>query len=273
MTRTLSTKIRAERRAINNRLVYFLVDAGVEFWDQHWELNINAETYKKAELGWLGEFEEPFIRHLPQKGRIVEAGCGPGTIVLALRKRGYDCVGVEWSVATVRAARNVKPELPLIAGDVTKLDVPNSYYAGYISLGVVEHVEEGPTRYLKEAFRVLEQDGKLLLSVPHYHWLRRLKATLGLYRSGISELPFYQYAYSKDEMNEILQCAGFTIIDTYTYSALKGVKEEVPIIDWLSQWRFFRGAFRLTLARLPFISRDLGHMILFVCQKGSTTPS
>ena len=84
---------------------------------------------------------------------------GLGQDVLALRVRGYDAEGVDWGSETVQAVRELYPELPIRASDVTQMEVPDGYYKGYISLGVVEHRQEGPQPFLKEASRVLERDG------------------------------------------------------------------------------------------------------------------
>ena len=70
----------------------------------------------ESEAGQLGWFEEPFSRHLPKQGTILEAGCGIGQHVLALRVRGYDAVGVEWAERTVHAARTVAVTFPFMIG-------------------------------------------------------------------------------------------------------------------------------------------------------------
>ena len=142
--------------AVGQRLVYYKTKPDSNFWDEHWKDQISPETYKRADRGKLGFFERPFTQYLPKSGRILEAGCGLGQYVLALRSRGYDCEGVEWGEDTVQAIKALRPEAPIRIGDVTQLDVPDGYYTGYISLGVVEHQPEGPEKFLQEAKKYLK---------------------------------------------------------------------------------------------------------------------
>lgn len=176
-------------------MAYYLTAADADFWDNHWRIHLPPETHKRTEQGNLGKFEHLFIHYLPRQGRILETGCGLGQYVLALRVRGYQAEGVDWSTETVRTVRELRPDLPIHVGDITNLDVPDGYYAAYVSLGVVEHHQQGPEPFLREAYRVLSDDGVMLISVPYFHPLRRIKTHLGLYRGRTDGLSFYQYAF------------------------------------------------------------------------------
>ena len=249
------------------RLVYYRKVADEAFWEQHWKKNFSADTYNLAEQGVLGELEEPFDKWLPKHGCILEAGCGLGQVLLALRMRGYYVEGMEWASATVELVRRWRPDLPIRTGDVKRLDVPNGHYQGYISLGVIEHHQEGPEPFLKEAYRVLADDGILLISVPYIHPLRRAKARLGLYRGRANGLEFYQYAFSAEEMYDILRRMGFTTVETYAYSSFKGIKDEIPILRRLLELRGIDWRLQRLLQSWKWVERYLGHMILFVCRK------
>ena len=257
----------AQRRVEGQRLAYYMTGADSEFWDQHWQVHLSPQVFSGAEQGALDWFEEPFTRYLPRRGRILEAGCGFGQYVLALRVRGYECEGVEWSAETVKAVRAIRPDSPIRVGDVTQLDVPDGHYHGYISLGVVEHGQEGPEPFLREAYRVLADDGVMLISVPYFHPLRRFKARLGLYRGRIAGLAFYQYAFTAEEVNTILQQMGFTIVNTFLYDGFKGIKDEIPLLRQMVEWRGIGWRLQRWLRSWEWAERNLGHMILFVCRK------
>jgi len=51
--------------------------------------------------------------------------------------------------------------------DLRELGFRPGVFAAYISLGVVEHDPAGPDAILREAWRLLEPGGVLLLSVPY----------------------------------------------------------------------------------------------------------
>lgn len=263
-----SDRVRTRRcRVEGQRLAYYMVTADAKFWDQHWQVYLSPEVYSGAAQGGLGLYEKPFTRYLPHCGRILEAGCGLGQNVLALRVRGYECEGVDWSVETIKAARAIRPDLPIYVGDVTQLNVPGGYYLGYISLGVVEHCQEGPEPFLQEAYRVLADDGVMLVSVPYFHPLRRVKARLGLYRGQVGDLAFYQYAFTAEEMNSILQKMGFTIVSTHRLNAIDGLKDDIPLLRQMCQLRGIGWRLERRLRSWKWLERNLGHMILFVCRK------
>ena len=131
----------------------------------------------------------------------------------------------------------------------------------------MEHCKKGPEPFLKEAYRILKNDGVAIISVPCFHPLRRLKARLGFYRGQSNGLEFYQYAFTKLEFSSLLHAAGFTIIDEMLYDGFKGVKDEIPLLLHMLQWRFIGRYLEQWLRSSEYLKRNLGHMILFICRK------
>ena len=85
----------------------------------------------KGKARFLGWFEEAFVRYLPKKGKIIEADCGLGYYVLALKRRGYDIEGVEWSNVAVGLIKKRYPKLNVKVYDVRNLSVKDGYYSIY----------------------------------------------------------------------------------------------------------------------------------------------
>ncbi len=261
---------RTIRRVEGRRLVYYRSQADQAFWDQHWRDTLSPHTYKGAFRGDVGYFESIFSRFLPNQGKVIEAGCGLGHIVLALCNRGYECEGIEWGRETVDMVKELVPEIPIRHGDVTNLDVPDGYYHGYISLGVVEHRPEGPEPFLIEANRVLANDGVALISVPYFHSLRRLKARLGYFKPSTpleDHHVFYQQAFTREEMKSIIEQHGFGVTDICYYDPFKGLKDEIPIVQPLFRlpkvgWRLMRFWNNFSIAQIL-----LAHMVMFICRK------
>lgn len=266
------------------RLAFYSSRADRRFWDRHWRSIITASSYRSAREGLLGWFEEPFTRYLPVSGKILEAGCGMGQYVMALRARGYDTEGVEWSKETVTRVKELFPALPIRVGDVRHLRVKEGTYHGYISLGVIEHRRQGPDPYLKEAWRLLIPGGIAMFSVPHFNVLRRLKASLGFYRDHRGNEQFYQYAFSERELDVLLKKHGFRIADHWRYDGFKGLKEEIPLFrnlsrrlitprihsapiveDSVSQKATSRAEHRPLVLR--FLDQTFGHMTMVIGQK------
>ena len=255
------------RRAENGRLVWYGDPADAAYWDHLWLAQSSEHTYASAEKGNLGYFEGVFTRYLPRSGRILEAGCGLARLVLALRVRGYDVEGVEWAQETVQLVKEAQPQIPVRVGDVTHLDVPDGWYAAYISLGVVEHLRGGPEPFLREAWRVLEPGGVALISVPYYSPLRRAKALLGFYGQPHAGLSFYQYAFAEREFDGFLRQAGFRVVDHYRYDRVRGFADELPLLPWVYRRRGIGWRLRRFVSRSQWLEQHFGHMTMAICRK------
>lgn len=261
----------ATRRVEGGRLVFYARRADFGFWEAQWERLASDAYYddaRRGRLGWLS----PWVRdYLPREGRILEAGCGLGQHVVALRHLGYDAEGLDYAAETIGIAKRLVPELPVHAGDATCIDVPDGTYAGYISIGVVEHVPAGPEAFLAEALRVLRPGGIAIITVPQFNALRRLRGRLGAYREPVAGLEFYQYAFRPSEFLAILRNAGFEILARSGYDTWKAVSDEWP---WIRRaldrrvGRYHLGSLaQRLLAAVPAVERGFGHMMLVVCRR------
>jgi len=278
------------RSVEKNRLVYYRRAAdNPKFWNSHWASQDIESILREARSGNLGYFRDIFLTHLPKNGKILEAGCGTGRIVVALRAHGYDCVGVEFSESVINEAKAIFPDLPVHVGSIFDLDFPDNYFAGYISLGVVEHYREGPERALKEAYRVIKPGGVLLISVPYFSPLRQKCYRQGKYNisSGRSSSQFYQYAFTKAEFANFVRRAGFRINRICYYDAVKGIRDEVARFKWFYERGVgFEGSaihrriaralygrfYHQMLHRLnsnPIILRYSAHMMMIVSKKNN----
>ena len=197
-----------------------------EFWETHWKKflkEVSLEEYCSAHMQnktLLPIFE----KHLPKEGKLIEGGCGIAPWVYVLQKKGYDIEGIDFAEDTINFVKSKYPDLPVRVGNVFNLDYPNDSVRGYISLGVIEHFEEGPQEILKDIYRVLTNGGVLICSVPYFNPLRRIKNKLGMYNH---KGHFHQYAFTPRELEDYLNKIGFEVVDVYYYGSIKGLKDEI----------------------------------------------
>lgn len=163
-----------------------------------------------------------FFRYLPKGESILEAGCGPGTWVIYLRDNGFDVQGIEHDQRVISRIKKELPNLPVQSGDISLLPFQDSSLGAYISLGVIEHFEDGVERPLKEAFRVLRPGGILILTVPFNNIFRKLVAhplrSIYLFAHWLryGKMHFAEYRYSEAEVCDMLKISGFEIIELGT---------------------------------------------------------
>jgi SAM-dependent methyltransferase len=263
--------VRAGARAvIGSRLAWFHETATPGFWDAEWERELSGEFFRPYREGRLFDFEAPFSRYLPHEGLVLEAGCGTGQWVLALRARGYDCVGIDYAWRTLVRVHADVPELPLVGGDLLGLCLRDDACTGITSLGVVEHRKEGPEPFLAELYRVLAPGGRLLISVPYFNALREYRAARGAYLQDTTGLDFYQWAFTAREFDALLVRTGFTVLDHVPYGHYKCLRGE---FTWLTRLPDLAMRILLRLTSYSATVRAWGHMLLYVVEKPVTPRS
>ena len=78
---------------------------------------------------------------LPQKGRILDAGCGTGLPAAKyLIENGFDVIGVDFSDEMLKLAKRNVPKADFIKQNITDLDFPDNYFDGLISLYAIIHI-------------------------------------------------------------------------------------------------------------------------------------
>lgn len=253
------------RRVENGRLVYYHQTANQGYWEDVWESVLTPEYYKPFQNGKLFNFDSMFKLHLPKDGVILEAGCGTAQWVVALESLGYHCMGLDYAIDAMRKARQMVGPLPLVSGDLTALGILDNIFDAIISIGVVEHRRIGPEVFLHEMRRVLKPGGVMLISVPYFNPLRLWRANRGAYRDDVSDLDFYQYAFTRQEFCTILEDAGYEIETTYSYSHQHSLSQE---LRWLKGIHPFLRRILLKLSDfIPYVNSELGHMLMVVARK------
>lgn len=105
---------------------------------------------------------------LPKTARILEIGCGRGTILQYLRSEGFENItGMDNSDEALALAReNLGYGVKLIKGEALDLPFTSQEFDLVISMGVSEHVDNYP-KFFYEQLRVLKLGGWLVcMTVP-----------------------------------------------------------------------------------------------------------
>jgi len=208
-------------------LAFYGKRADASFWDSHWK-RILKEDIGSIMRNLEGSFLAQMMKKwLPKEEKILEGGCGLGQWVLYLKGKGYNIVGVDFAGATIRQVKNLFPNLPVVVGDILSLPFRKEEFAAYLSFGVIEHFEEGPAKALVEAYRVLQEGGLFFCTVPYFSPLRRLKKVVfKSYHQPKANEEFYQWAFTKREVMNLVRMQGFEVRRIIPFDLIKGIKDE-----------------------------------------------
>jgi ubiquinone/menaquinone biosynthesis C-methylase UbiE len=108
-------------------------------------------------------------------GEVLDAGMGPGRLLLALSERGWRVSGVDVSEAMVALAASRVPDAPerLVRASVERLPFPDSSFDAVVATGVLEYVAYSE-RAIDELARVLRPGGLAVISIPNPSPVQRL---------------------------------------------------------------------------------------------------
>ena len=195
-----------------------------KFWTDNWE----NSSYSLQDLIDGDPFEgvkfspllPQILNYLKKDTKILEAGCGMGQWVIYLSDCGFDITGLDFSEPVIEKLKFLYPEKKFLVGDITNFEFTDKCFDVILSWGVVEHFIDGPLVPLKEANRILKEDGILFITVPCNNILQSLlKLRVGIVKvarkfsgKATKTTPFYQYTFRETEFLNYLKNAGFVIL-------------------------------------------------------------
>jgi len=194
-------------------------------WEKYWEKTSIEDEVRNTEDDY-----PPMLAAVKNNAKkdecVLDGGCGLGRWLLYLGKQGYtNLIGVDFISPPLKLINDNNKDITTKIGSVDELPIEDASVDLYLSMGVVEHFEEGPGKALSEANRVLRSGGKMVLSVPYQNYYRStirriftmplLKLLKPAFRN--KNRIFYQYYYSKKDLRAFLEKANFEVLDSFYY--------------------------------------------------------
>lgn len=117
--------------------------------------------------------------HSSEKLRVLDLGCGNGSLTKTIAENGYEVVGVEDSISGFMFASQNIPECKFIQANI--YDLPYAELEGtfdvVISAEVIEHLLY-PRELLKASKKCLKPKGRLILTTPYHGYWKSLAIAL-----------------------------------------------------------------------------------------------
>jgi SAM-dependent methyltransferase len=109
-------------------------------------LATDPDVYEHFMGRWSERLAEPFLEFagLDPDSRVLDVGCGTGTISLALARRGFTTVGIDASESYLDGARRLRshPFVTYEFGDALNLEYPNASFDACVSTLVIDVIPD-----------------------------------------------------------------------------------------------------------------------------------
>ena len=149
-------------------------------------------------------------RYVPQRARVLDAGCGFGEWVEFLARRGYHAEGLDYSSELIARLRNTYPNRTWSEGRTQSMPYADATFDAIVSWGVIEHDPDGPHQALNEFRRVLNPHGRIIVTVP-VDTPRMRSDSKAQFPSGGK---FFQFLFTPEELTAALVASKFRVIES-----------------------------------------------------------
>jgi len=133
-----------------------------------------------SRVGPLRELAQQSVMWLPAPAggataaspRLLDVGCGDGTLLQRMRARGWHVAGVETDPAAAGQARRRLDDAAIHAGPLAEAPFPEDFFDAVTLYHVIEHLTD-PSLDLARCHSLLRPGGRLVLSTPNSQSLGR----------------------------------------------------------------------------------------------------
>ena len=201
---------------------------GGDWWSPHRNVIRRRPVLKKIQAklqnALIGSDLELFVRattRLAGTGRLLDVGCGDGTLLQLASSRLQGC-GLEPSPEA--AGRAQQSGFEIITETIEQAQLPSARFDVITMYAVIEHLED-PVRVVHKLARATKVGGILAVCTPKYRgptWLLRGSGWNG-YRVG-----YHTYFFTAATLDKVMTTAGFEV--------LRSPRRNRPFDDILILW-------------------------------------
>lgn len=165
------------------------------------------DFYRRIVLGDHVRFVERAIESTQAAGPVLDVGCGGGLFLRLLRERGRKVMGLDFSMDAARTAWAIN-RVPAMCGTLSRAPLRPGAFSVITMFHVLEHLYN-PVSYVEEAYKLLGQDGRLVVQVPNASSWQFL--LFGQNWNGI-DVPRHLVNFKERDISALLESCGFEIL-------------------------------------------------------------
>ena len=170
----------------------------------------------------------------PAGSRVLDLGCGNGSLTAELASREYDVVGLDASEAMLDLARSAHPDLRFIRGDATSFELEEPVDAVF-SNAVLHWIDaERQPEALAHVAEALKPGGQFVFEMGGFGCAGTIHAALAraFERRGMAyKLPFFFPTVG--EYAPLVEAAGMRVVLATLFDRPTPLKGEDGLADWI----------------------------------------
>jgi len=168
-------------------------------------------TRLRVHLAWRFDRSEMLpevIRaELPNKGSILDIGCGGGVLIRELSAQGFQTAGVERDAEALAST-----QMNVLEGSAERLpELPISSFDGIVFSHVLEHLVD-PVSAVREAAKLLKPGGRLFCEVPNNEAMIAHQSNLSWEHL---DIPRHINFFREKTLCKLVERAGLSVSRTY----------------------------------------------------------
>jgi ubiquinone/menaquinone biosynthesis C-methylase UbiE len=136
-----------------------------EFYDDTWRKSLDEGTENRGNLQANLQFLQE-TNLLKKSDKILEIGCGTGSLVNELKTKGFDIAGTDISQEAIAYGLKKYGDIKLSVQPAEQLPFPDGSFNVVLSFDLFEHIAR-VDKHVSEVVRVLTSDGYYLLQTPN----------------------------------------------------------------------------------------------------------
>ena len=191
------------------------------------DYNSIADKYSRVrEKDWK-EMDFLFDKYLDPKDRVLDSGCGNGRFYDSFIEKEVEYFGVDPSLNLIDIAKKNHPQGNFQVASGDSLPFSGNYFDKVFSIAVLHHIPslDFRSQFLKEAKRVLKDDGYLILTVWNLKekvdkdfnllsWFKRRKLDKGdVFLPWYGSNNTYFHCFNLEELVQLVKDSGFEVLD------------------------------------------------------------
>lgn len=133
-----------------------------EFYDRISPIYDRCFVKHKLHADKMAELLRDLFRGRKNNTLIVDVGCGTGLLSKILVSNGFEVIGVDISLESLRVLQQRESKICVIQADAILLPIIDDACNSVVSLGAWRHFSD-PRRVIEEVVRILKKDGTLIV--------------------------------------------------------------------------------------------------------------